>query len=117
MDEIMRRASRGRRVGVPPSPEVLEGRRLMAANPAQVGFGEYADNGSTDLVITGHEGADVINVADNGTGAAGNITVTLGDGSTYTSQGAISTIEVLAKGGNDQVNYNLTGTLSRSGRY
>ena len=83
----------------------------MAAGASQVGIKEVANNGVVDLVITGTNKADVIGISDNGTGAAGNITVSLGGGQTYVSQSAITVIEVQGKGGNDQVNYALDGNL------
>jgi Ca2+-binding RTX toxin-like protein len=101
---------RGRHV-LRPCAETLEGRRLLAAGAAHVGIREVTSKGAVDLIITGTNKADVITINDNGTGSPGNITVTLGNGSTYTSQGAVSTIEVSGRGGNDQVTYNLTGEL------
>jgi hypothetical protein len=94
-----------------PCAEMLEGRQLLTASAAQVGIQEGTSNGAVDLIITGTNKADVININDNGTGNAGNITVTLGNGTTYTSQGAVSVIAVEGKGGNDQVTYSLTGDL------
>ena len=91
--------------------EALEGRQLMAANAAQVGFQEDASTGTNTLIITGTNKADVIRIDDNGTGAAGAITVTLGTGNVYTTKSAIAQIELVGKGGNDQVSYNLNGDL------
>ncbi|HWE37421.1 MAG TPA: hypothetical protein VG406_12705 [Isosphaeraceae bacterium] len=104
--------SRRRRVASGPGLEALEGRRLLAANASQVAFREVTSNGATALVITGTNRADVIAIADDGTAAAGNVTVALGDGTTYTSRAAISEVEVLGKGGDDQVSYRLTGDLN-----
>ena len=103
---------RGRRkIAVIANLEPLEGRQLMAANAAQVGFHEDGSTGTQTLVITGTNKADVITINDNGTGVAGNITVTLGTGNVYTTQSAITQIELVGKGGNDQVTYNLNGDL------
>ncbi len=91
--------------------ECLEGRQLMAASPAQVGFQEDRPAGTDTLIITGTNKADVIRIDDNGTSAAGNITVTLGTGNVYTTQTAVAQIDLVAKGGDDQVTYNLNGNL------
>jgi Ca2+-binding RTX toxin-like protein len=112
MEESKGRRSRRHRVATALGLEYLEGRRLMAAGGAQVGVGEVtASDGTTELIIRGTNRADVINVEDNGTGQAGNVTVTLGDGASYTSQGAITQIQVLGRGGDDQVSYDLAGDL------
>ena len=102
---------RKRRIASAPSLEALEGRRLMAARGPTIRIQEGTANGVTELLITGTNKADVVHVADNGTGNAGNITVTLGDGTTYVSHGAVGVVEVEGKGGNDQVSYDLTGPL------
>lgn len=93
---------------VGPCLEALEARRLLSA---QVRIQEVNVKGVTELLVTGTNRADVINITDNGTGTAGNVTVTQPDGSSYTSTGAIGLIEVLGKGGNDQVTYTLSGNL------
>ncbi len=98
-------------VAVTADLESLEGRQLMAASAAQVGFQEDASTGTNTLIITGTNKADNIRIDDNGTAGAGSITVTLGNGSTYTTKSAIAQIDLVAKGGNDTVNYNLTGDL------
>ncbi|WP_435011030.1 hypothetical protein P12x_002322 [Tundrisphaera lichenicola] len=110
MDENKTGDSRKRRVRAVPRLESLEGRQLMAAN-AQVGIKEVLNQGVLDLIITGTNKADVIQISDNGTNLAGNITIALGGGRTYTSTGAVGMIEVLGKGGVDQINYDLTGNL------
>ena len=92
--------------------EHLEGRQLMAANAAQVGFQEDASTGTNTLIISGTNKADVITIDDNGTGVAGAITVRVGNGAVYTTKSAIAQIELVAKGGNDQVTYNLNGDLT-----
>jgi Ca2+-binding RTX toxin-like protein len=71
-------------------------------------------SGGDQLVITGTGQGDVIRIADDGTARPGNVTVTRADGTTYTSQNAVTQIEVLGKGGNDQVTYTLTGDLTTS---
>jgi hypothetical protein len=111
MDESKARTSRLHRVALAPCVEFLEGRRLLAAGAARIGIQERVSNGATELFIAGTNRADFIQINDNGSSTAGNITVSFADGSTYTSQGAISQIVVVGKGGNDQVSYNLTGTL------
>jgi hypothetical protein len=112
MDENKSGATRRVRVAMAPRLEPLEGRRLMAANAAKVGIQEVTTGGAVALVITGTNKADVIHISDKGTSAAGALTVSLGDGRTYTSQAAIATVEVLGKGGNDQVTYDLNGNLT-----
>ena len=107
-----RSASRWRhRAGLAPSLEPLEGRRLLAAHAAQVTISEGASQGVPTLLVLGTPGADVINITDNGTNAAGNITVTLGNGGVYTSRTPVSEVEVMTRGGNDQISYTLTGPL------
>jgi hypothetical protein len=108
-----RSASRWRRrAGLAPILEPLEGRRLLAAHaPPQITISEGSSQGVPTLLVLGTPGADIINITDNGTNAAGNITVTLGNGGTYTSKTAVSEVEVMTRGGNDQVSYTLTGPL------
>jgi Ca2+-binding RTX toxin-like protein len=112
MDENKWVASRKRRFATSLRLEPLEGRRLLAASASQVGIKEVATSGVVDLVITGTNKADVIGISDNGTGAAGNITVSLGGGRTYVSQSAITVIQVKGQGGDDQVSYDLNGDLT-----
>ena len=104
-------SSRRRRNLVQPSPEVLEGRRLLAAGAAQVRIQEIVTDGVVNLVVTGTRRGDAITIADNGSLAAGNVTVTLGNGKTYTSRKAVSSIQVQGGAGNDRVEYQLTGDL------
>lgn len=97
----------------------LEGRRLMAA-----GLGRalnairvkemVADDGSVELYIAGTQRNDVVEIRDNGTTDAGNITLTFGDGRTYTSKGAVDFVQFDGRRGNDQVTYHLTGDLMAS---
>lgn len=103
-----------RRLIAPAGLECLEGRQLMAAGAARVGFQEDASTGTNTLIISGTNKADVITIDDNGTGAAGAITIRVGTGNTYTTQSAIAQIELVGKGGNDQVTYNLNGDLTSS---
>ena len=111
MDESKLGMTRRRRVASAPRLEHLEGRRLMTAAPTQVGIKEMAASGYNELKISGTNKADVITINDNGSTAAGNVTVTLGNGTTYTSQSAISVIEVAGAGGDDNVTFNLTGDI------
>ncbi|MHC5537154.1 hypothetical protein ACYOEI_02830 [Singulisphaera rosea] len=111
MDESKARAYRRNRKHVAPCLESLEGRRLMTAGVSQPQVTEGTVNGVPILLVTGTNKADIININDNGTDAVGNITLTFGDGRTYTTQTAVSLVQVQAKGGNDQVNYTLTGDL------
>jgi hypothetical protein len=83
----------------------------MAAHAPQVTISEGNSQGVPTLLVLGTNSADVINITDNGTGAAGNITVTLGNGATYTTQTAVSEVEVMSRGGNDHISYTLTGPL------
>src|SRR4051794_10847630 len=99
------------RVGLVPRLESLEGRQLLAAAATQVRIREAVSGSTAALMINGTNRPDLIQIADNGSGQAGNVTVSLGDGTTYTSKNAISLIQVNGKQGNDQVSYNLTGDL------
>ena len=100
-----------RKVAALSSLEVLEGRQLMTAKAAQVGFQEDASDGVNTLFITGTNKNDVITINDDGTGNAGNITVTVGNGNVYTAKAGVGEIALLGKGGNDTVVYNLNGDL------
>lgn len=94
-----------------PAAESLEGRRLLAANPAQIRIQEVATGATAQLIITGTSRADAVTIDDSGGATAGNVKVTLGDGRTYVSKGAISLIQVNGGQGADRVTYNLTGDL------
>jgi hypothetical protein len=98
-------------VALAPGLEHLEGRRLMTAGAARVRIREIVSDGTVELRVVGTNRDDVVRIDDNGSGQAGNVTVTLGDGRSYTSKKAISGIQVAGKKGNDQVTYNLTGDL------
>lgn len=118
MDQDTIKATRRRaaRAGSAPALEPLEGRQLMAAGAAGGGvkIAEVEANGLMSLVVTGTNRADTITIDDNGSGQPGALTVRLGDGSTYTSKAAIGVIQVLGKGGNDRITYNLNGNLAAS---
>lgn len=83
----------------------------MAANAARIRIREIVSDGAVELRVVGTNRDDVVRIDDNGTGAAGNVTVSLSDGRIYTTKKAISLIQVAGKKGNDQVSYNLTGDL------
>ena len=100
-----------RKVAAIASVEPLEGRQLMAANAAQVGFQEDSSNGVNTLFITGTNKNDLITINDDGTGNAGGITVTVNNGNIYTAKAGVGEIALLGKAGNDTVVYNLNGDL------
>ena len=83
----------------------------MAAGAGRVRIREVISDGTVQLRVVGTNRDDVVTINDNGTARAGNVTVTLGDGRTYTSKRAVSAIQVMGQKGNDQVRYNLTGDL------
>jgi hypothetical protein len=97
MDESKAGVTRRHRIASITCLEFTEGRRLLATNASQGGIRELTSNGTTELAIMGTNRGDIINIADNGSGQTGNITVSFGDGSTYTSQGAIELITVQGK--------------------
>jgi hypothetical protein len=100
-----------------PSLEPLEDRRLLSGKaPAKITIQEIPNTsalfpGTTILQITGTKKNDSISISDNGTGTAGNIFVSLGDGRDYMSTGAVSEIGVPTGTGNDRVTYELNGNL------
>ena len=94
-----------------PGVESLEGRGLLASNFGGVHMRELPIGAGVELVIVGTPRADSIHVEDNGAGSPGNITVRMGNGSTYTSKRAIATVVIQGRGNNDQVSYDLTGDL------
>ena len=114
MEDPRGKTSRRRRFAAAPSLEALEGRRLLAARGATIAIQEGSSNGVAELIVNGTNRADVIHIADNGTGNPGNVTVTLGDGTKYTSHAAVEVVAVSGKGGDDQVSYDLTGPLVAS---
>src|SRR5215470_4151014 len=60
------------------------------------------------LLILGDSGDNTVKISDNG---AGTVTASVDLGTAVTKSG-INYILVFTKGGNDTVNYNLTGTLT-----
>jgi hypothetical protein len=100
-----------RRARLAPGLELLEGRQLLSAAAAQVGVSEGMSSGTPTLLIVGTNKSDIINISDNGSGQPGNITVSVGNGATYTTRTAVSEIEVLSRAGNDEISYTLTGDL------
>jgi hypothetical protein len=112
MDESRAGAARKRRASKAPALEALEGRQLMAAALTQPSIKELTLKGYTELSIKGTNNGDSITINDNGTGSAGNVTVTLGNGTTYTTKSGVSVVELQGGSGSDNVTYNLTGTLT-----
>ncbi len=107
------RTDRARGPGAP-TPERLEARALLAKTPATIMFQVLPRNdGSNDfeLLITGTSKNDAITIVDNGTDAAGNISVTTGSGLSFTSQQVITDVRAVTGKGNDRVTYELTGNL------
>ncbi len=84
---------------------------MLSATPSQVGIKEVTQSGYTELKISGTNKGDSITINDNGSNTPGNVSVTYGNGMTYTSQGAISVIELQDGSGADNVTFNMTGTL------
>jgi hypothetical protein len=72
---------------------------------------EVVTNGVVELVVQGSRRADVIHIEDHGTNAAGNVSVKIQNGATYTSKRAVASIVVRGGMGRDQVRYDLTGPL------
>lgn len=113
--DIAKAGRRGRpRLTLAPNLESLEGRQLLAASAGQLRLQEISTNNYVELLITGTPQNDVVTIDDNGTGTAGNIRVTLADGTSYTSKQAISQVAFQGRRGNDQVTYNLNGDLVAS---
>jgi hypothetical protein len=112
MDESRSGAARRRRVSKAPGLEALEGRQLMAAALTQPSIKEVTMKGYTELSIKGTNTGDSITIDDNGTSLPGNVTVTLGNGTTYTTKSGVSVVELQDGSGSDNVTYNLTGTLT-----
>jgi len=82
--------------------------RLVALDDRSLPSAMISLTGST-LSITGDAGADNIVIQDDGT--ASGITVITADG-TWTATGDVSAIVVNTGGGNDTVEYDLTGDLT-----
>ena len=112
MDESKSGASRRRRALKTPGLEALEGRRLMAAALTQANIKEVAMKGYTELDIQGTNNGDAITIDDNGSASPGNVTVTLGDGTTYTTKAGVSVVKLQSGSGSDNVTFNMTGTLT-----
>jgi hypothetical protein len=83
--------------------------RLVALDDRALPSVVFAVTGST-LQITGDGGADKIVITDDGTAAG--ITVVVNDGQPWTPPGEVSAVVVSAGGGNDTVEYDLTGPLT-----
>lgn len=111
MDEKRMAASRGRRSTKAPRLEALEDRQLMTAAPTHVGIKEVARQGYTELDIIGTNRGDAIAIADNGSASPGNVTVTLGDGTLYTTKAGVSVVKLQGGSGSDNVSFQLTGPL------
>lgn len=92
--------------------ECLEGRRLLAARAAAIRIVEVEANGAVELQITGTSRADTLKISDTGTDAAGNITLTYGNGKTYKSKKAVDSVLFLGGRGRDHVVYDLASDLS-----
>jgi hypothetical protein len=112
MDESGAGSIRRRRASKAPGVETLEGRRLMAAALTQVGVKEVTMKGYTELDITGTNKGDTFTIDDNGSAAPGNVTVQLGNGSTYTTKAGVSVVKLQDGAGPDNVTFNLTGPLT-----
>ena len=110
---------RGRPAGRRAAPrlEALEDRCLLSGkSPARITIQEMPNTGglfpgTTVLLISGTKKNDSVSISDNGTGKAGNIFVSLGDGRDYMSTGAVSEIGVQTDTGTDRVTYELNGNL------
>jgi hypothetical protein len=83
--------------------------RLVALDDRSLPSVTYTVTGST-LQITGDDAADKIVITDDGTAAG--ITVVVNDGQPWTVPGDVSAVVVSAGGGNDVVEYDLTGPLT-----
>ena len=107
----IRRGTRSARLGV----ECLECRRLLSGKPpAQPTIQEIPDTsnpGEAELLITGTKKNDGIIIHDDGTNLPGNISVSLNNGTNFTSVNAISVVEVATGTGKDNVLYELDGDL------
>jgi hypothetical protein len=67
------------------------------------------------LTVRGDQWANAVVITDDGTDAAGAVTVEV-DGQTYTSQAAVARIRVCGWNGADSVEYRLTGDLATTRR-
>src|SRR5262249_21788191 len=67
--------------------------------------------GTTILELTGTKKNDSITITDDGTGAAGNIFISVAGGQDFMSAGTVSEIAVPTGTGSDRVTYELDGDL------
>lgn len=111
MDETKSALIRKHRASILPALEPLEGRRLMAASLAAGSVKEVTQKGYTELQIKGGSGGGPITINDNGSNSPGNVSVTLSNGTTYTSKADIAVIGFQGGSANDSVTFNLTGNL------
>jgi hypothetical protein len=95
------RSNRGRRAGIALRLERLDDRALPSVT--------FVETNGT-LYVRGDQQANTIVIADDGSTNAGNIVVQA-DGQTYTSQTAITKIQVNARNGDDSVEYDLNFEL------
>lgn len=94
--------------------EPLETRCLLTKFPPAITIQELpnpANSGTTELIITGTKHNDSISINDNGTGAAGNMFVSYGNGQDYMSTGAVTAVDVVTGAGSDRVTYELDSNL------
>src|SRR5262245_15556862 len=108
---IAMRTRKDHRTAFTPDVDGLEEPRLMTAGANQIRLREVVSGTSNLLVITGTTRPDRVTIDDNGSSTAGNVKVSLGDGRTYDSQGAVTMIQFKGNRGSDQVTYNLNGDL------
>ena len=106
----MSRGFRGKRLGagVRPGFESLEGRLCLSVTVSTVPVAS-----GNELKIIGDNGADTINIADQGNG---QVTVTNGAGKVLGSADDVSVIRFNGKTGHDTVSYTLENTLTTTER-
>ena len=112
MDEIQSAEARRRRKSRAPAVESLEGRRLLAASPTLAGVKEVTQKGYTELDLSTTARGGSVAILDNGSAAPGNVTVTFGDGTSYTAKAGVSVVKFQGGSGADNVQYRLTGALT-----
>jgi hypothetical protein len=104
MPRLPVRRSRSPRGPFVPRLERLEDRLVLSVAVRQVG---------DTLIIRGDDKPNHIIISDNGTGAAHNIQVAAGNGSTFTSgTDPVTKVLVRTGKGGDTVDYNLTGSTA-----
>ena len=91
--------------------ERLESRVLLSKAAPKITIQEVALGNQFEVQILGTPKNDAITINDNGTTGAGAITVTTGDGTTFTSTHPISAVAVATGQGSDHVTYNLLSAL------